>query len=94
MPDPTPTDYPWGALQGAVVQAEILHRAGYPAWEWEDRALLRAVEFLCSIGWQPNGDDEWVPWLIKAAYGESCFVPDPEAGSGKNMGWTNWTHAR
>jgi hypothetical protein len=36
---PKKTGYTWEALQGALVQAEILHRAGYPVWEWEDQAL-------------------------------------------------------
>ena len=39
-------NYVWEALQGAFVQAWILHRAGYPALEWQDRALLRAVRWL------------------------------------------------
>ena len=89
---PRKTGYPWGALQGALVQAEILHRAGYPAWEWEDQALLRAVQFLYGIGWEPEGDDEWQPWLVNSAYG-SAFPAHTPAEPGKNMGWTDWTHS-
>jgi hypothetical protein len=89
---PLETGYPWGGLQGAVVQAEILHRAGYAAWEWEDQALLRAVQFLYEIGWQADGDDEWQIWLINRAYGTGFPTAFP-AQPGKNMGWTDWTHA-
>jgi hypothetical protein len=89
---PLETGYPWGGLQGAVVQAAILHRAGYPAWEWEDQALLRAVQFLYEIGWQAEGDDEWQIWLINRAYGTSFPAAFP-AQPGKNMGFTDWTHA-
>lgn len=89
---PEETGYAWEALQGAIVQAEILHRAGYDAWEWQDRALLRAVEFLYSIGWEPDGDDEWQPWLINQAYGTDFTTVSP-ARTGKNVGFTDWTHA-
>lgn len=89
---PIETGYPWGGLQGAVVQAAILQRAGYPAWEWENRALLRAVQFLYEIGWQAEGDDEWQIWLINRAYGTSFPTAYP-AQPGKNMGFTDWTHA-
>ena len=88
---PQKTGYAWEGLQGALVQAEILHRAGYPAWEWEDQALLRAVQFLHGIGWEAEGDDEWQPWLINYYYGTS-FPVVIGARPGKNMGWTDWTH--
>lgn len=90
---PVPTGYPWEALQGALVQAELLQRAGYPAWEWEDRALLRAVEFLYGIGWTPTGDDEWQVWLINRAYGVD-YATNTTALPGKNIGWTSWTHSQ
>jgi hypothetical protein len=95
---PCGTGYPWEALQGATVMAEILHRRGYDAWNWGDRALLRAVQFLFELdrrygGWGAEGDDEWNAWLVNHAYG-SNFPTQSPAGSGKNMGWTDWTHAR
>jgi len=89
---PSSTGYPWEALQGAIVEAEILHRAGYPAWDWEDKALLRAVEFLYSIGWQPDGDDRWQVWLINYAYGTN-FSASAGVSPGKNIGWTDWSHS-
>ncbi len=90
---PKETGYPWEALQGALVQAELLHRAGYLTWEWEDRALLRAAQFLYDIGWPPEGDDEWLPSLINYAYGTECSSSTP-VRPGKNMGWTDWSHSR
>lgn len=90
---PKRTGYPWEALQGAVVQAEILHRAGYDAWEWEDRALLRAVQCLHRLGWVAKGDDQWTPWLVNFRYGTN-FPSKSPARFGKTMGWTDWTHAR
>ncbi len=87
---PAKTGYAWEALQGAGVEAQILSRAGYPAWEWQDQALLRAVNFLYSIGWAPQGDDEWQVWLINHAYGTHFQAALP-AHFGKNMGWTDWT---
>jgi hypothetical protein len=88
---PTFTGYPWEAMQGAMVQGLILQRAGYPVLEWSDRALLRAAQYLYRIGWAPTGDDLYLPWLINYAYGTS-YATDT-AFRGKNMGWTDWTHA-
>ncbi len=90
---PAQTPYSWEGLQGAVVQAELLSRAGYPTWTWENKALLRAVQFLYTIGWPAQSDDEWQPWLIDYAYG-THYATNQKASPGKNMGWTSWTHAR
>jgi len=90
---PLPTNYPWEALQGAVVQATLLQRAGYPVWEWENRALLRSVQFLYNIGWTAEGDDEWITPLINCFYATS-FPVASQVQAGKNMGWTDWTHAQ
>ena len=89
---PKATGYPWEALQGAVVAAQILSRQGYDAWNWCDKALLRAAKFLYSINWPATGDDGWQPWLINYAYG-SNFPTTQTGATGKNMGFTSWTHA-
>jgi hypothetical protein len=96
---PAKTGYAWEALQGATVQAEILTRQGYDAWEWEDRALLRAVDYLYQLdktypgqGWWAQGDDEWIVWLVNHAY-DTDYPTSIPALTGKNMGWTDWTHA-
>lgn len=95
--DPCFTDYAWEALQGAVVEADILARNGYAAWSWGNRALLRAAAYLDRLdrrfgGWWAKGDDTWQPWVINRAYGTSLRTAP--ARSGKIMGFTDWTHAR
>lgn len=90
---PLPTNYPWAGLQGAVVQAALLQQAGYPAWVWQDKAILRAVQFLYKIGWPAEGDDEWIIPLINCVYHTTFPVTIP-AQPGKNMGWTDWTHTQ
>lgn len=90
---PPRENYVYGALQGATVQAEILTRAGYPAWEWQDRALLRAFQWLhTQAGYPATGDDQWQPWLVNKRSG-STFPATTPARPGKNMGFTDWTHA-
>ena len=87
---PRRTSYAWEGLQGALVLAEILSRAGYSAWDWEEQALLRAVEFLYALDWPAEGDDLWQVWLINQAYDADFPALTPER-PGKNMGWTDWT---
>lgn len=96
---PKHTGYPWGALEGAIVIAEILHRRGYDSWNWGDKALLRAVQALHELhkaypeeGWWANGDDVWMPWVINRAC-DSSFPTETPARPGKNMAWTDWTHS-
>ena len=87
---PVFTGYAWEGLQGAVLQAELLRVAGYDAWDWSDRALLRATRFLYGrLGWVAEGDDEWQPWLIDRRYGTAYRGPAP-ARTGKNFGYTDW----
>ncbi len=88
---PGETGYAWEGLQGALAQAEILHRAGYDAWNWENQALKRAAQFLDDIGWQAGSDDTWQPWLINYRYGTNFPAKLPST-PGKNVGWTDWTH--
>jgi hypothetical protein len=95
---PGKTNYPWGSINGAAVCAEILWRQGYDAWNWEDRAILRAVQAMRRLHqsyprgeWWAHGDDEWVIWLVNHAYGTDFPAALP-AQPGKNMGWTDWTH--
>lgn len=95
---PCKTNYAWEGLQGALAQAVILGRRGYPVWDWEDRALLRAVEWLHETtfddgnNYEADGDDSWQPWLVNYFYCESFPASSPSQ-PGKNVGWTDWTHA-
>ncbi len=88
---PAETGYCWEALQGAFVQAELLHRRGRPVYGWEDQALRRSVEFLYRIGWPPDGDDEWLTWIINRRYGAN-YPLNEQARPGKIMGWTSWLY--
>ncbi len=89
---PFKENYVWENLQGAVTQAVILERAGYPAFQWGTQALRRAVHWLHSVDAYPaRGDDTWVTQLINHYYGTSFPVPTPTR-PGKIMGWTDWTH--
>jgi hypothetical protein len=84
--------YAWGGLGGALLQAELLERAGFRAFEWSDRALLRAAVWLHEQADFPaEGDDTWQPWLLNATY-DTSFPAEPSA-VGKPMGFTDWTHA-
>ena len=94
---PTYTQYPREAMSGYVALAELLHRQGYDAYAWEQRALLRATRFLFELGRAFPHKDWWEPgvpayWIINYRYGTSFPV---EVGSriGRNFGWTDWTHA-
>ncbi|MDO3386849.1 alginate lyase family protein [Gilvimarinus sp. SDUM040013] len=89
---PPKENYVYTALQGALAQAVILDRAGYPVWEWEDRALLRAFRWLhVHADYPAQGDDTWLPHLINYYYSENFPAPVPSR-PGKNAGWTDWTH--
>ena len=94
---PCSTGYPWGALEGALIQAQLLSRAGYDSWAWQDYALLRAARFLAELdhsygGWWASGDDTWQPWLINRAYG--TVFPAALDRPGKSMGWASWVFGR
>ena len=89
---PGSTGYPWEALQGAVLQAEILDHAGYDTWSWSNKALYRAARFLYSTaGWPAVGDDRWQPWLIDARTGAN-FPRPATTTPGKNFGFADWLY--
>jgi hypothetical protein len=87
-------NYVYEALQGALAQAVILHRAGYDVFNWQDRALLRAFQWLYTEDAFPAaGDDTWEPHVINHYYGTSFPAPVPSK-PGKNVGWTDWSHGK
>jgi hypothetical protein len=91
---PPPKDtYGYESLQGALAQAVILDRAGYDAFAWQDRALLRAYTWLnVTAGFAPEADDAWETYVVNFYYGRR-FRP-VASRPGKNVGWTDWTHVR
>jgi len=89
---PPKENYVYEALQGAVVQAELLSRQGYDSYGWGDRALLRAFTWLHDEARFPaEGDDTWLPWIINRNYGSSFPAPT-RTRPGKGMGFSDWTH--
>ena len=91
---PPKENYVYGALQGALALAVILDRAGHDVWDLQDQALLRAFRWLHEqADFPPEGDDEWQSPLIDHYYGTHFWNGAPTR-PGKNVGWTDWTHAR
>lgn len=86
--------YPWEALQGVVAAAEMLHRTGLPAFEWSDRAILRAATWLTVTNANPAiGDDTWITYVINRRYGTK-FAEGAPNSPGKMLGFAEWTHRR
>jgi hypothetical protein len=85
--------YTWEALQGTLLQAELLSRNGYPAWDWQNQAILRAFYRINALGYPAVGDDRWQPWLINRRYGTS-FAASTSTTAGKSFGYTDWLFAR
>ena len=90
---PPKENYVYESLQGALAQAVILQRAGYPVLDWEDKALLRAYQWLHEqAGYPAEGDDTWQPHLVNAVY-QTAFPVVTPSRTGKNVGYTDWSHA-
>ncbi len=91
---PLHTSYPWEFLQGQIMGARILERAGMPIWESGDRAIYR-VAYCLQIrfendygGWAAAGDDEWMLPFLDEAYGTQWARQQPRLWEhGKNAGW-------
>lgn len=94
---PQYTQYAREALSGYVALAEILFRQGYDVYEWEDQALLRATRFLWELEQEFPDRDWWEPdvpvyWIINYRY-ETSFPVEGGSEYGRNIDWTDWTHA-
>src|SRR3989344_4111530 len=95
---PPPTDvHVWGGTQGIVGQAIILSRNGYPdVWTWAESAILRSMDWQYDPARgdaRASGDDLWILPVVDAIYGTN-FWNGGTVGYGKQVGWTDWTHAR
>ncbi|MDH3301751.1 MAG: choice-of-anchor D domain-containing protein [Acidimicrobiia bacterium] len=91
------TDYGWEGLSGIFVEAVLLERQGYDVFNWQDQAILRAVQFLERLSidfpsdpWWADGDETFIPWLTNSIYGTD--FPTSPVQFGDNMGFTDWTH--
>jgi hypothetical protein len=87
------TGYPWEGLQGYVMGARVLQRAGMSIWSTGDRALCRAASALqdgrFGNSWKATGDDQWQLVFLDNACGTnwSSSYGTGKWGSGKNTGW-------
>jgi hypothetical protein len=94
------TQYPWVGLEGLVPAAVVLQRAGYPAFQVADRAVLRTHEYLLWLRDQTS-DSRWfdgvrgrdIIQLVNHAYGTS-FPINRTVGGGRTVGYTGWSHPR
>ncbi len=91
---PGHTNYAWGFMQGQIMAARILERAGMPIWAVGDSALYRAafclqVRFEAQYGgWAARGDDEWMLPFLDKAYGTKWSQQQKHLWRhGKNAGW-------
>lgn len=99
---PAVTNYMWEGMQGFVVTAVILDRAGLVPLSTGDDALVRAMNALYGTGEAasnspkfnnpPSGDDTWIPWVVN--YYAGTTFPTSAAAAGKNMAWTDWTFGK
>ncbi|MGE0160384.1 MAG: fibronectin type III domain-containing protein [Gemmatimonadales bacterium] len=92
------TSYPWVGLEGFVPAAVILERAGYPAFQIADKAVLRTHEYLWQLR-NATGETRWfdgtrareIVHLVNVVYHASFPVNDV-TGGGRTVGYTAWTH--
>lgn len=92
---PAPKEnYVYEALQGGIVEAVLLYRAGYTdVFNWNDQAILRAYNWLYYVNnFSAASDDAWQIYLVNRYYKTS--FPVSVVNPGKNMGWTDWTHPK
>lgn len=89
---PSQSTYMWGGMQGFVVSAVLMHRAGVVPINSGDNALIRAMDVLYRAG-IPLDDEKWIPWLVNYYAGKNYETVSP-TDPGKGMGWTDWTHQR
>lgn len=101
---PGKTDYPWAALSGTYVEAELLYRAGYvDVYQAQNNAIMRTMDFLhrlsveCSGTWSfpTHHSYNWMPWFINFAYNTNYPKKALNTSDlGFNMSFTDWTHNR
>ena len=87
--------YPFEALQGVMMAAQLLQHSGQPVYAWSDQAILRAWTWLYTVPengtGRASGDDSMYPVLVNHAYGTN-FALGTGGSFGKNGGWFEWTH--
>ncbi len=89
--------YTLEALQGLLLQTELLYQNGFDdAWTWSDAALRRAASFVTASGaaggdgWNESATNRHVPWILNARY--DLDLPTRRAGIGRVFGYTDWLY--
>jgi hypothetical protein len=91
FPDPHP-GYVNEAMQGYALQALLLERAGYAAFDVNDRQVLRVAEYQQRWGiWNAHPTGYYVAWIINHAYGTD-FPTESDTSGGRAFGWTDWLY--
>lgn len=95
--DETGCTYSWGEVAKYTAQAELLQRAGFPAYEHGGKALMRMLNFMTRAGGQCATtiypEYFWVAWLANSRYGSFFFPAVANTGHAENNYWSDWTHA-
>lgn len=92
---PEQVNYTYEALQGTIVTAALLQKAGFSAFNWSDQAVKRAYAWLYGpCNFPATGDDKFQLPLVDYYLGTTYWsqAGNPAVGTGKNMAWTDWTH--
>ncbi|OGC49782.1 hypothetical protein A2716_00255 [candidate division WWE3 bacterium RIFCSPHIGHO2_01_FULL_40_23] len=91
-PTSTGISYTLESLQGLVLQAELLSRAGYDSWNYSDKALKRAADLVSRDGrWNYSSVSYHVPWILNKRYGLNIPTRSP-ASYGRVFGYTDWLY--
>lgn len=95
-PDATGCMYSWVQIAAYTQQAELLYRAGYPAYEDNGKGLMRMLNFMTRAGGTcatPEYPEQyWIGWLANKRYGSNFFPTIACTGHAHNCYWTDWTH--
>lgn len=88
---PTIGGYPAEAAQGYVITAELLARAGRPAWTVNNAQVCRHALWRQRLGnLNYSSADRYVTWITNARCGHS--QPTVAAGYGRVFGYTDWLY--
>jgi hypothetical protein len=84
-------DYTWEALMGYVMQAVILERYGFPAFQYNDQALLRGIKAIDAVS-NVAGDDVGTVHVLNHFYGSAATgITSPTAHTpSKNFAGHAW----
>jgi hypothetical protein len=81
------------AMQGYVLQALLLARAGYDAWEVNDQQVRRVADYQVRWRiWNTHPTGYYAAWLVNHAYGTDYAAKSPTSG-GRIFGWTDWLYS-